>query len=304
MTIGLILRILTLLELAAAAGIAAWLGFGRGWSPGAALAAGLAAPLLGHAAAVGINFGLAALAGSPTPAPYRLGWAGALRLYLRELRDSLWTFQVALPWRAGAPLAGGGAASPEIPVLLIHGYFCNRQVWQPLARWLERQGHAVEAVDLEPVFGPIDGHVPRISEAVHRLRERTGAPRVALVCHSMGGLAARAWVRATGGELAARVVTLGTPHRGTFHARLGLGESTRQMRVDSDWLRALAASETPAVRERFTVILSHHDNIVAPQAIQTLEGTTTVEFGGLGHVTLVYDRDVWEAVEEALSWAD
>ncbi|HWS74473.1 MAG TPA: alpha/beta fold hydrolase, partial [Quisquiliibacterium sp.] len=270
----------------------------------AALPAGIATPLLVHAGIVGLNFGIGSLAGSPTPPLYRLGLAGATLMYLREVADSFRTFQVAIPWQSATPIAGGGSASSEVPVLLIHGYLCNRQLWRPMAEWLAQRGHAVEAVDLEPVFGSIDDYVPQISAAVQRLRERTGAQRVALVCHSMGGLAARAWLRATGGELAARVVTLGTPHRGTFHARLGVGANTRQMRIDNDWLRALEASETPALRELFTVVLSHHDNIVAPQAIQTLPGAHTVEFAGIGHLSLAYDRRVWAAVDDALAWAD
>lgn len=304
MSISRLLRIVVVAELLCAGGIAVWLGTDLHWSWAAALPAGIAAPLLVHAGIVGVNFGLGSLAGSPTPPQYRLDFAGTALMYLREVADSFRTFQVAIPWQSAAPLAGGGPASPEVPVLLVHGFFCNRQVWRPLAAWLAERGHAVEAVDLEPVFGTIDDYVPQISAAVQRLRERTGAPRVALVCHSMGGLAARAWLRATGGELAARVVTLGTPHRGTFHARFALGANARQMRIDSDWLRALGASETPALREMFTVVLSHHDNIVAPQAIQTLPGAQTVEFAGIGHLSLAYDRRVWAVVDDALAWAD
>ena len=304
MQVARILRLVVLFELAGAAGVAAWLAIDGGWSWTTALPAGAAVPLLVHAGIVSLNFGIGTLAGSPTPHVFRLGARGAARTWLRELKDSFVTYQVAMPWRSASPLAGGGAASPEIPVLLVHGYFCNRQLWRPMAAWLAERGHAVEAVDLEPVFGSIDDYVPQVSAAVQRLRERTGSHRVALVCHSMGGLVARAWARDTGGELAARIVTLGTPHRGTFHARFGFGANTRQMALDSEWLRALAATERPELRERFTVVLSHHDNIVAPQAIQTLEGARTIAFGGLGHLSLACDRRVWEAVEEALSWAD
>jgi triacylglycerol esterase/lipase EstA (alpha/beta hydrolase family) len=302
--IARLLRFVFAVEVLSAAGIAVWLGAGEGWGWASALATGVAAPVLVHAGIVGIEFGIAGLARSPTPPPCRLGAAGAVGTFAREFAASLRTFQVAIPFQTGQPLAGGSPGSAEVPVLLVHGYFCNRQVWRPFAAWLAERGHAVEAVDLEPTFGSIDDYVVLVSEGVRRLRERTGAPRVALVCHSMGGLAARAWLRATGGDAAAAVVTLGTPHRGTFHARFGVGRNTRQMRIDGEWLRALQASETPATGERFTVILSHHDNIVAPQAIQTIPGARTVEFGGIGHLSLVYDRRVWAAVEEALAWAD
>jgi pimeloyl-ACP methyl ester carboxylesterase len=306
--IATILRVVTAVELAIAAGLAHWLHWEDDWSAGAAIAAGVGLPLSVHVFIVAANFGIAAWAASPTPVAHRLTVPRALGLYLRELVDSFLTFQLRMPWLAGRPLPGE-ARSPgadeagarvAIPVVLVHGYLCNRQLWRPTAARLAARGHAIDAVDLEPAFGPIDDYVPLIEQAVERLRRRTGAQRVALVCHSMGGLAARAYLRARGDAAVACVVTLGTPHRGTFHARFGHGLNVRQMRLDSDWLRGLAAAETPGVRARFTIVLSHHDNIVAPQAVQVLPDAKVVEFSAIGHLSLALDAGVADAVEEAL----
>ncbi|MFO0233996.1 MAG: esterase/lipase family protein, partial [Burkholderiales bacterium] len=183
-------------------------------------------------------------------------------------------------------------------------YFCNRALWRPMAARLIGAGHAVEALDLEPPFASIDDYAPRIADAVEALRVSTGAARVALVGHSMGGLAARAYLRAFGDDAVACVVTLGTPHHGTVHASFGRGRNVRQMRRDSDWLRALAADEPRERLERFTIVLSWQDNIVSPQAIQTLPGARTVMLHGLGHVTLAYDANVAGIVLEALAAAE
>lgn len=301
------LRIVVLIELFAAAAIAARLHLADDWGLIASIVAGVAAPIAVHAAIVAIDFAIARYAASPVPAQFRIGVAGSVVLYLREFADSFRAFQVALPWFAGRPLPGeqarGWAPGSPLPVLLIHGYACNRQVWRPLARWLAARGHPVDAIDLEPLFASIDDYAPLIEQAVQHAMLRTGAPRIALVCHSMGGLAARAWLRAGGAGAVARVaaiVTLGTPHRGTFHARFGQGKNARQMRIDSDWLRTLAASESASTRRLFTVILSHHDNIVAPQAVQTLPDAHVIELAGVGHLTLAYDRHAWGLVAQAL----
>ena len=169
-----------------------------------------------------------------------------------------------------------------------------------MARRLARRGHAVAAIDLEPPFASIDAYAPQVRDAVEALRARTGATRVALVGHSMGGLAARAYLRACGDEAIACVVTLGTPHRGTVHAALGRARNVRQMRRDSEWLQRLAADEPLERRRLFTVVLSHQDNIVAPQAIQTLPDARTVRLHGLGHISLAYDAKVAGIVEAAL----
>jgi triacylglycerol esterase/lipase EstA (alpha/beta hydrolase family) len=306
--IATILRVVTALELAIAAGLAHWLHWEDDWSAGAAIAAGIGLPLSVHAFIVATNFGIAAWAASPTPAAHRLTATRALRLCLREFVDSFMTFQLRMPWMAGRPLpgderspaAGEAGVRDAIPVVLLHGYLCNRQLWRPIAGRLSARGHAIDAMDLEPVFGPIDDYVPLIEAAVERLRRRTGAQRVALVCHSMGGLAARAYLRARGDAAIACVVTLGTPHRGTFHARFGHGPNARQMRPDSDWLRGLAAAEAPALRARFTIVLSHHDNIVAPQAVQVLPDAKVVEFSAIGHLSLALDARVADVVEGAL----
>ena len=307
MRLARLLRLIVLLELTVAAGLAAF-AWQAGLAPLPSLALGLAAPLLWHGAIIALDFGLAWFAGSPTPAPWRLGVLAALGLFLREWRDSVLIFQFAQPWLAPRRLPGE-AAEPNrgrpdaLPVLLIHGYCCNRQMWRPMAAWLAARGHAIEAVDLEPVFGSIDASAAQIERALGRLLARTGAPRAALVGHSMGGLAARAFLRHHPDARVAALVTIGTPHRGTFHARFGQGENARQMRPDSPWLTRLAADEAGRSRPPITVILSHHDNIVAPQAGQTLPGAHTIETGGIGHLSLVREPRVWAWTAAALAHA-
>jgi pimeloyl-ACP methyl ester carboxylesterase len=290
-------------------GLAGWLAGSGRTSIGVAVAVGVVAPLALHAGILTLDFAIAWAARGERPADSpRHGFWPSLRAwlvaYLREIVDSTRTFSFAQPLLATRPFATGTAAVERLPVLLIHGYFCNRALWRPMAARLGAAGHAVDALDLEPPFASIDDYAPRIAEAVEALRERTGAPRVALVGHSMGGLAARAYLRAFGDDAVACVVTLGTPHRGTIHATFGRGRNVRQMRRDSDWLRALAAEEPRERLERFTVVLSWQDNIVAPQAVQTLPGARTVMLHGLGHVTLAYDARVAGIVLEALAAAE
>lgn len=300
-----LLRTMVLVELLGAAGIAGWLVANRAWNLAAALLVGVATPVGVHAGIVALQFVIAWFARSQTPVAHRIGPLRALATYLREAVDSFRVFQWAQPWLAGRALAGehrvdASRASAGIPVVLVHGYLCNRQVWRPFARWLAARGHAIQGVDLEPVFGSIDAYAAQVDDAVRRLCARTGAERVAIVGHSMGGLATRAYLRAHPDAPVARVVTLGTPHRGTAHARFGQGTNAMQMRRDSPWLRELAASEPAGLRSRLTIVLSHHDNIVAPQAVQILPGARVVEFSGLGHLSLASDRAVWQVVATAL----
>ncbi|RYY91713.1 MAG: alpha/beta fold hydrolase, partial [Comamonadaceae bacterium] len=172
-------------------------------------------------------------------------------------------------------------------IVFIHGFVCNRGFWAP---WLERaqaQGHACIAVNLEPVYGAIDDYFDTIDSAVRRLTDATGRPP-ALVCHSMGGLAARAWLRRRGDRAAvAHVVTIGTPHRGTALARWSRAPNGRQMRVQGSWLRELADAEADAAG-LYTCWWSNCDNIVMPPSTATLPGADNRLVPGLAHVDLAF----------------
>ena len=283
-----------------------WVGFVLthwfGWPTLLAVLVCLAIVPAGHAVAIGQHFLYSRWMGSPAPRDPSGPATGLMRVYLRELRDSFIAFNLRQPFYGNRPLASAaGAGSRNVPpVLFLHGYFCNRAVWRPLAKWLAARGHVTGSVNLEPVFGSIDAYAPLIDAAVRQLQQRTGFEQIALVCHSMGGLAARAYLRAYGDDAVAKVITLGTPHRGTYLAWLGLGRNVQQMRLDSDWLQALAKSETVETRRHFTVVFSHDDNVVVPQAFQTLPDAETIDFSGLGHLTLAIDLRVWEVVESRL----
>jgi len=292
-----ILRIITAWELLWALGIGWALRAGAEWPWPAAALVGLATPIAVHAGILVDGFRRALGADAR-----RLGTAGFAQLVWSEFLASFRAFQVEMPWTPTRRLPGEHLRNARpVPVLLIHGYLCNRQVWRPMARALAARGHAIDAVDLEPVFGSIDDYTQCIAAGVARLRARTGARSVALVGHSMGGLASRAYLRAHGGEAVARMITIGSPHRGTRNAARGHGINAAQMRRNSPWLAAMAAAEAIAPSGPCTVILSRHDNVVVPQTDQTLPGAEVIVFEHLGHVALLSDTRVHAAVLAVLA---
>lgn len=181
-------------------------------------------------------------------------------------------------------------------VVLVHGLMCNRGVWLHWLGHLRAAGHAHVAVNLEPVLGSIDGYAKAIDDAVRRVTEATGLPPV-LVCHSMGGLAARAWLRAYAADARVhRVLTLGTPHAGTWLARFSHTENGRQMRMNSAWLQALKAQEPPSRAKLFVCWYSNCDNIVFPATVAALPGAQHRLVTGVAHVQMVLDPQVVQAL--------
>ncbi len=180
-------------------------------------------------------------------------------------------------------------------VVFVHGLVCNRGFWTP---WLERlQGkqHPFAAVSLEPVFGSIAGYSPLIDAAVKAITQASGGLAPLMVCHSMGGLAARAWlashVRAGDPAPVYRIVTIGSPHRGTWLARFGHTANTLDMRQDSAWLARLNADQLSQTA-LFTCWFSNCDHIVFPASTATLPGADNRMVHGVGHVQLAFVPEV------------
>lgn len=230
---------------------------------------------------------------------------GANALWWRSVFSEYWisirVFLLLQPW-AKAPVLLLPAVQPArpslapapagLPVILVHGYLCNNGVWAVMADRLRRAGHPVLGVDLEPVFTSIDHYAPLVEQAVAQLCRQTGSQKVALIGHSMGGLAIRSWMRSHGSGRVARIITLGTPHAGTQMAHLTPTPNGQQMRWQSAWLKELAASESAATRSLMRIALTPQDNIVYPQREQVLAGVPVTVFDGLGHLELCFDDKV------------
>ena len=185
---------------------------------------------------------------------------------------------------------------PRRGIVFIHGFVCNRGLWNPWFCVLHDRRIPFIAVNLEPVFGSIDAYTSAVDAAVQQMKKATGLPPL-LICHSMGGLVARAWLRyRCDDNLFHYVVTLGSPHHGT-----GLGGggpvprwmiNAHQMRPHSQWLTELAQGEPLERRQRFTCFYSNCDNVVIPASSATLPGADNRMMPGVPHLALAVDRTV------------
>ena len=177
----------------------------------------------------------------------------------------------------------------EIPVLLVHGYLCNRGSWWRLRRKLRKAGLVVATVNLEPPFADIDALGLILHPRIEEICTKTGAEKLALVGHSMGGLVCRAYLRRFGTGRVERLITLATPHQGTRTAWFGIGRDAREMQPGSAWLRQLAAS-APVLPTLAT--WSTHDSLVVPQDSARLPGCHEFALPALGHVMMLFSPEV------------
>ena len=276
------------------------------WDQSALLAlTGFAAVLFGYSGFLALEFLALRWVNRQDPTP-QASWKELAAAWLGETLVAPRVFCWRQPFRSCA-IADQLSPDCVVPglrgVVFIHGFFCNRGFWTPWLIQLQGSGHAFVAVNLEPPFASIDDYAPAIEDAVQRVTAATGVPPL-LVCHSMGGLAARAWLKARQAESrVAHVVTLGTPHRGTWLARFSRLANGRQMRLSGDWHQALDAGMPPDRHGLFTCWYSNCDNIVFPSFTATLPGADNRLLRGAAHVQLAFLPEVMKTTLNLLTAA-
>ena len=291
-----------LLEVAGYASIGTWLYGSRGWAPGALLALAVALALAARLLVVLLSSMLAWVYRSPREPARRLGLAGIARLVLGEWRVMLADNWLYLPFERFVVRRDSWEPSPRVPVMLVHGYMSNRGYFGALVRWLEaRGGGPVFTPNFPVLFTDIGEFASRLHARIEQVAASTGQARVVLVCHSMGGLAAREYLRLHGTGRIERLVTIASPHHGTALANFGLGANARQMCQGCEFFAALERSEGEAGPGVETLsIYTVHDNLVAPQETSRLPWATNVALSGMGHVGILAAPALFAALEKAL----
>jgi triacylglycerol esterase/lipase EstA (alpha/beta hydrolase family) len=228
-----------------------------------------------------------------------------LEKLLRAWRGELWASLRLVFWRMPlsrlkSTLPRASADTGKRGLVLVHGYGCNRSIWHAWLARLEAHQIPAVAVNLTPVFASIDDYRRIIEAAVVDLQQRSGHAPV-LVAHSMGGLAARCWwAQDPSAQRLHRLITVGSPHQGTWMAKLGWGANARQMRPQSAWLVLLQERETTEHARRTICYQSDCDNMVFPSGAALLVGADNRSLSGTGHVALVDHPDVFAAALRCL----
>jgi triacylglycerol lipase len=188
------------------------------------------------------------------------------------------------------------------PVLLVHGFAGTKSCWIALTRALRDQGVTVDTFDYLPFGTSVQDLADRLAVKVAGLRSETGADKVHLVGHSLGGVVI-AQALADGG-LASQVdtvVTLAAPFGGSPWATLlPLTATVRALRGGSPLLRRLAAVPVPD-GVRWISLMAAFDVIVpGRRPLPTRAGVQTVTVDDVGHVGLLMSRPAIGRIVNAL----
>jgi triacylglycerol lipase len=91
------------------------------------------------------------------------------------------------------------------------------------------------------------------------------------------------------------VITLGTPHHGTWWGHFAHTVNGVQMQLQSAWIGALEIGEKPRQTVEFVCFYSNCDNIVFPVSTAKLAGADNRMVSVRGHVDMAFDPEVVNA---------
>ena len=188
------------------------------------------------------------------------------------------------------------------PVLLVHGLGGTKSSWSYLARTLTAHGLTVDAITYTPFGTSVERIADRLAVEVERLLAQTGADKVHLVGHSLGGVVIPQAIAS--GRLTGRVdtvITLGAPFGGSPWANvLPFGAIVSALREGSPLLRRIASAPIPD-GIRWLAFTATLDMIVPGlRSVPAHAEVETVMVSGVGHLGMLLSRQVVGRIAAAL----
>ncbi len=204
----------------------------------------------------------------------------------------------------------------KTPVILLYGFFSSRKALTIMERLLTQRGFQVMSFNLGGVLGvfftrSIKETAAYINRKIETQMERHKFKKVHIIGHSKGGLVALWWLlRLNGSRHCDKVITMGTPFRGTYLTYLALASPLGfiwrdlwQMRPKSSFLTELKASKIPAGVDIFS-LYSKNDK-VAGVGGEFVHGDHSDQIHNIPmhqvtHFEFLYRRDVADTLARLL----
>ena len=193
-------------------------------------------------------------------------------------------------------------ASHVDPILFVHGYTSNAATWNTTISRFQADGWESNRL-FAYTFSSTQSNATvaqAVAQRVNEIKAATGAAKVDIVTHSMGGLSSRYYIKNLGG--AANVddwVSLAGPNHGTTWAYgCFFFSPCNQMIPGSSFLNQLnSGDETPGA-VHYGTWWSSCDELINPDTSTILSGATNTNVGCLSHSGVKDSAAVYAQVRE------
>jgi len=190
------------------------------------------------------------------------------------------------------------------PILFVHGWSSASHAFLFIYLALKRRGFKnMYFMTYRPIFADARKLAGQVAEKIDFVREKTGASRINVISHSMGGVLTRYAIKNGGADgKVETLIALGGPHMGSRAAAfIPLGKNTLQMAYKSSFMTDLADDGMTCGDTRYVSIYSDFDNFIIPQdSARMTEDAENINVPFHGHVHLLYSFHVIRWIIKAL----
>ena len=191
-------------------------------------------------------------------------------------------------------------ASAVEPIVFVHGWNSSGSVWTTMINWFAADGWTSAQLN-NWSYNTSQSNATtasQLSTKIDQVLAATGATKVDLISHSMGGLSTRYYAKNINGAKVDDWVSLGGPNHGTDTANFCWSTACSEMRIGSTFLKNLnATDETPGV-VNYGTWWSPCDSIINPDSSVSLVGARNTQTACLGHSDLYKNATVYAQVRE------
>ena len=205
---------------------------------------------------------------------------------------------LALPSAVTPPAA---QALTHDPILFVHGWNSNSSTWTTMIGRFSADGWASnELYNWQYNTSQSNATTAsQISTKVNEILAATGATKVDIISHSMGGLSSRYYSKNLGGS--AKIdewVSLGGPNHGTDTANFCFSTACTEMRVNSTFTKNLNATDETPGAVNYRTWWSACDSIINPDSSVSLIGAVNTQTACISHSDLHQNATVYAQVRD------
>lgn len=173
-------------------------------------------------------------------------------------------------------------------VIIIHGYFSTPTHWLLLQTRIKKYGHK-DVIRLR--YNPFSGSLEEWSSSFAQMLEPLRSRKTLIVGHSLGGLIAIRMATLMPEDSVEKVITLGSPIKGTRLARFAVSRNARGLcpgAPDIEKTGALAEK----LKGKLVCFWSARDRLITPPEGGASENAENVALEGIGHTGYHFDSSV------------
>lgn len=187
----------------------------------------------------------------------------------------------AEPGAAPAARSAQAAVQPlstSTPVVFVHGYTGNASNWTTAKSVFQLNGWSSSKLFAYEYnsYGNNITNAQGLAAFVNNVKSQTGASKVAIVNHSMGGLVSQYYLKVLGGHTSVSHLAsiAGANHGTTFAGACLIYTTCQQMYPGSSFISQISAGDETPGDTRYASWYSACDGIILPYTSTRLSGAT------------------------------